>query len=127
MRATKSGGAWLGVMAAIGALVFASAIIALPSTKAPAMASGGDAVAGKTVYTDKCQLCHGADGEGATGYAKAMGLQPASMASDRVQKKTDAELKKIILEGSGKMKPLKGLGDADIANVIAYVRTFAKK
>jgi len=44
-----------------------------------------------------------------------------------VQKKTDAELKKIIEEGSGKMKPVKGLSEIDIANVIAYVRTLAKK
>ena len=74
-------------------------------------------------------ICHGADGEGKTGYAKSMDLQPARLMSDEVQKKTDAELKKIITEGSrGKMKPIKGLSEANIANVIAYVRaTFKKK
>jgi mono/diheme cytochrome c family protein len=90
-------------------------------------AGAGDATAGKGVYTNKCRICHGADGEGATGYAKAMGLEPAQLSSDRVQKKTDAELKKIILEGSGKMKPIKGVSDIDIDNVIAYVRNFRKK
>ncbi|MGA7840773.1 MAG: cytochrome c [Candidatus Acidiferrales bacterium] len=90
-------------------------------------AAAGDASAGKTVYANKCMICHGADGAGATGYAKALGLQPARLASDAVQNKTDAELKKIILEGSGKMKPIKGLSDTDIENVIAYVRTLRKK
>jgi len=90
-------------------------------------AGAGDASAGKAVYSNKCMICHGANGEGATGYAKAMGLEPARLSSDRVQKKTDAELKKIILEGSGKMKPLKGLTEIDIDNVIAYVRNFRKK
>ena len=90
-------------------------------------AYAGDATAGKTVYRDKCMICHGANGEGATGYAEAMGLQPARLSSDRVQRKTDAELKTIIRQGSGKMKPVKGLSDIDIDNVIAYVRTFRKK
>jgi mono/diheme cytochrome c family protein len=91
------------------------------------VAGAGDASAGKAVYSNKCMICHGADGQGATGYAKAMGLQPAQLSSDRVQKKTDAELKKIILEGSGKMKPVKGLSEIDIDNVTAYVRSFRKK
>jgi mono/diheme cytochrome c family protein len=104
-----------------------AAVALLGITMALRAAAAGDAAAGKTVYANKCMICHGADGEGATGYAKAMGLQPARMSSDRVQSKTDAELKKIILEGSGKMKPVKGLSDADIDNVIAYLRTFRKK
>jgi mono/diheme cytochrome c family protein len=90
-------------------------------------AGAGDATAGKAVYRNKCMICHGADGEGATGYAKAMGLDPAQLSSDRVHKKTDAELKRIILEGSGKMKPLKGLSEIDLDNVIVYVRNFRKK
>lgn len=109
-------------------LAASSALVALFGPAIVLGAAGaGDASAGKAIYSNKCMICHGADGEGATGYAKAMGLQPARMSSDRVQNKTDAELKKIILEGSGKMKPVKGLSDADIDNVIAYVRTFRKK
>jgi mono/diheme cytochrome c family protein len=90
-------------------------------------ASAGDAAAGKVVYSNKCMICHGADGSSATGYAKALGLDPAHLGSDHVQKKSDAELKKVILEGSGKMKPVKGLSEIDIDNVIAYVRTLGKK
>jgi len=109
----------LGLAGAIATL--AGVALAIPPS------GSGDATAGSAVYHNKCMICHGADGQGATGYAKAMGLQPAQMSSDRVQKKTDAELKKIIFEGSGKMKPVKGLNEIDISNVIAYVRNFRKK
>lgn len=90
-------------------------------------AVAGDATAGKSIYESKCMICHGRDGASATGYAKALALEPAQLGSDRVQKKSDADIRKVILEGSGKMKPVKGLSDLDIANVIAYVRTLAKK
>jgi mono/diheme cytochrome c family protein len=43
-----------------------------------------------------------------------------------VQKMSDADLKKVIVEGKGKMKPVQGLSDAEIDNVIAYVRTMKK-
>ena len=36
---------------------------------------------------------------------------------------SDEEIKKAILEGFGKMKPVKGVEDADVDNVIAFVRT----
>ncbi len=107
-------------------VVFAGLFVTWMFATVPAGAAG-DAAAGKTVYSNKCLICHGATGDGATGYAKAMKLQPAQLSSDQVQKKTDAELKKIIVEGSGKMKPIKSLSDDDIANVIAYLRTLAKK
>lgn len=54
-------------------------------------------------------------------------LEPARLKSDRVQKKTDAQLKTIFLEGSGKMKPRKDLSETDINSVIAYIRNFRKK
>jgi mono/diheme cytochrome c family protein len=108
-----------------GAMVVIAALLEVgPAIQALAAA---DANSGKAVYSNKCMICHGADGEGATGYAKALRLEPARLSSDRVQKKTDAELKKIILEGSGKMKPRKDLSEIDIDNVIAYIRTLRKK
>jgi mono/diheme cytochrome c family protein len=106
----------------LGIVIAALLCVAL----SPHVAAAGDAAVGKTVYTNKCRICHGADGEGSTGYAKAMGLEPARLSSDRVQKKTNAELKKIILQGSGKMKPITGLSEIDLDNVIAYVRMFRK-
>ena len=106
-----------------GAVLFAFLVLAFAARPAAV----GDAAAGKVVYAKKCGICHGADGEGSTGYAKALGLQPARLSSDKVQKMTDAQIKKVVLEGFNKMKPVKGLSEVDVANVIAYVRTFNKK
>jgi len=86
-----------------------------------------DSAAGKEVFLKKCKTCHGEDGNGNQGMAKILQTTIPPMSSDEVQGKSDAEMKKIITEGMGKMKPVKDLGDADIANVIAYVRTFKKK
>jgi mono/diheme cytochrome c family protein len=86
----------------------------------------GDAAAGKDVYMKKCKACHGEDGHGNEGMAKLLKTTIPPMASDEVQKKSDADLKKIIVEGKDKMKPVKDMSDADISNVIAYVRTFKK-
>ena len=82
--------------------------------------AAGDAAKGKDVYTAKCKSCHGADGVPPAGMAKAMGIKPMK----DVQGKTDAEMKKAVTDGSGKMKALTpALPPADLDNVIAYVRT----
>jgi len=44
-----------------------------------------------------------------------------------VQKLTDAEMTKAIREGKGKMQPVKDLSNADVANLIAFTRSLAKK
>ena len=87
----------------------------------------GDATAGKDVFLKKCKTCHGEDGQGNQGMAKLLKTTITPLDAAEVQSKSDAELKKIITEGKDKMKPVKDLGEADIANVIAFVRTFKKK
>lgn len=88
--------------------------------------AAGNAETGKAVFEKKCKVCHGANGEGNPGMAKALGATMKPLGSDEIQKKSDADLKKIITEGSGKMKPLKGLTDAEVSDVIAFVRTLKK-
>ncbi len=87
----------------------------------------GDAAAGKEVFLKKCKTCHGEDGRGNEGMAKLLKTTIAPMDSDQVQSKSDAEIKKIITDGKDKMKPVKDLSNADIDNVIAFVRAFKKK
>jgi len=87
----------------------------------------GDAAAGKDVYLKKCKVCHGEDGHGNQGMAKILNTTIPSFDSDEVQSQSDAEIKKVIVEGKGKMKPVKDMSDTDVDNVIAYVRTFKKK
>jgi hypothetical protein len=38
----------------------------------------------------------------------------------------DADLKAVITEGKGKMKPVKTVSAGDVDNVIAFVRTLKK-
>lgn len=106
-----------GLMAAI--VTLAAGVMILP-------ARAGDAKAGKTVYSHKCQMCHGPDGNGNPGMAAALKVKFLPLGSPEVQKLSDAELKKIITEGKGKMPAVKGLSDAEISNVIAFVRTLKK-
>ena len=83
------------------------------------MFAAGDAAKGKDVYTAKCKSCHGPDGVPAPAMAKAMGIKPMQ----DVQSNTDADLKKAVTDGFGKMKPVASVAGADLDNVIAYVRT----
>lgn len=85
-----------------------------------------DSAAGKAVYEKKCKMCHGAAGEGNPGMAKALNVTIANLSSADVQKLSDADIKMVIAQGKGKMKPVAGLSDADVDNVIAYVRTLKK-
>ena len=107
----------IAVMAAMaGVLLVASA--AKPT---------GDAAAGKEVFLKKCKTCHGEDGNGNQGMAKLLKTTIPPLGSAEVQSKSDADIRKIITEGTGKMKPVKDLSDADIDNVTTYVRTFKNK
>jgi len=105
---------------AVIAVAFLAAVPAL-------MAQKGDAVAGKAIYSAKCAMCHGADGEGKPAMAKMLKVEFKHLGSKEVQAKSDADLKKEIGEGTGKMKAVKLAGDTDVANLIAYVRTLKSK
>ena len=105
---------------------FTIAILALFLLSGNALAGGGDAQAGKAVFDTKCKVCHGADGKGNPAVAKAMKVTLPDLTSSGIQSKPDDVLKKQITEGSGKMKPVKGLTDQQITDVIAFIRSLAK-
>ncbi len=78
------------------------------------------------VYKAKCAMCHGPDGKGDTPTGKAMKV--TSLASDDVQKKTDAQLIEVTTNGKNKMPAFKGkLTDEQIKDLIKYIRGLAKK
>ena len=83
--------------------------------------SGGDLEKGKALFTSKCKMCHGPEGEGNPGMAKMLKVEMKHLGSKEVQAKKDAEIKKDVTEGNGKMKPVK-LTDEEAANVIAFLR-----
>lgn len=90
-------------------------------------AAPGAAETGKAVYDKKCRTCHGANGEGNAKLAQMMKVDLRALSSKEVQSKTDGELKKIIAEGTGKMRPVQGLSGTDVDAVIAFIRSLAKR
>jgi len=103
----------------------AKTILLLISVAGFALAAG-DPAAGKAVYDKACKSCHGADGAGNANIAKMMKVEMKSLAAPAVQARSDADLKKVIEEGEGKMKPVKTVAGKDVDNVIAYVRSLKK-
>jgi mono/diheme cytochrome c family protein len=108
-------------------LTLAAALVALAAFAAPPAgraAVAGDAAAGKKVFSDNCTACHSATtnqtiaGPGLKGLFKN-GKMPASG-----KPVTDANVRNQILNGGNGMPPFKGqLSDADIDNLIAYLKT----
>jgi cytochrome c6 len=88
----------------------------------PAVSFADDAAA---LYKSKCAMCHGADGKGETPAGKSLKLK--DLASDDVQKATDAEIAEVITNGKGKMKAVKGVTADQVKDLVAYVRAFNKK
>ena len=85
--------------------------------------------AGKTVYQQKCAMCHGKDGKGNAALSKVFKVDPSAMdlTSKAVQDKKDGDLNGATSKGKGKMPAFAGkLSDKEIAGVTGYVRTLAK-
>ena len=82
-----------------------------------------DTAAGKELYGKKCANCHGVAGEGKETIAKTFKVEMTHLGSKEAQAKSDADLKKIISEGKGKMKPVKTVAAGDADNVVAYIRS----
>jgi len=81
---------------------------------------------GADTYKAKCQMCHGADGLGATPAGKAM--KAIAFTDPTIVSKSDAELIAATTDGKGKMPAYKGkLTDAGIKATITYIRTLQKK
>lgn len=107
-------------------LAFVAVALFLAFAVAGLRAAPGDAAAGKTIYAKKCAMCHGADGVAKESMAKMLKVEMKALGAKEVQAHKDEEFKKIITEGQGKMKGIAGLSDADVANLIAHIRTLKK-
>jgi mono/diheme cytochrome c family protein len=106
--------------------IFAIIVILIILAGLPLFAAG-DAAAGKDAYMKKCASCHGPDGLGKDQIAQMMKIKFTPLGSKEVQSKSDAELKKIPLEGGGKMKAVKDVDEKMSEDIVAFLRTFAKK
>jgi mono/diheme cytochrome c family protein len=82
--------------------------------------------AGADTYKAKCQMCHAADGSGSTPAGKSMKV--VAFSAPELVKASDADLIAATTNGKGKMPAYKTkLTDAQIKDVIAYIRTLQKK
>jgi mono/diheme cytochrome c family protein len=99
----------------------------LPLAAQQAAAQAGDVTAGKAAYTKACGSCHGLDGAPKEAIAKMMKVEMRHLGSKEVQAKNDAGLRKDIVEGTGKMRPIKGLSDKQVNDVVAFLRSLATK
>jgi mono/diheme cytochrome c family protein len=88
------------------------------------------------IYSSKCAMCHGKDAKGNPGMAKSLGAEKLNLLDAATLAKTDKEWVQATAEGVGTptasgAKPMpayKGkIADADIAALVAYIRTLAPK
>jgi mono/diheme cytochrome c family protein len=87
-----------------------------------ALASAG-VPEGKALFASKCQACHGPNGEGKPAIAKMFNVTMHPLGSKEIQAKSDADIKKTITTGQGKMKPVAGLTEEQVNDIVAFVRT----
>lgn len=122
---------------------FFTSIFILAALALPSAALAADVAAGKAKFMQLCVSCHGegGKGDGPTGKALAAAGQPAprdftvgafKFDTDKDGKTgTDADLKNVISKGAlayggnAMMAPVV-MSDADMANVIAFIRSLKK-
>jgi mono/diheme cytochrome c family protein len=109
-------------MRILSALIVLTAVLlyAMPMTAA-------DTAAGKDLFGKKCASCHGNEGEGKDAIAKMFKVDMKPLSSKEVQAKSDSDIKKVTLEGTGKMTPVKDINAKAADDIVSFVRTLAKK
>jgi mono/diheme cytochrome c family protein len=112
-------------------------LAALAMLLVPAMASAGDAAAGKPVFQANCSSCHGMTGKGDGPVGAALTPPPRDFSKGDFKYDTDgdgkpgadADLKNVITKGalayggSPLMAPWPTLTAAQIDDVVAYIRS----
>jgi len=83
---------------------------------------------GKKLYGFDCEMCHGKNGDGKGDMASDMKNVTDFTNPDALKNRTDSELFNVIRKGKGEM-PAEGdrAKDADIWNLVNYIRSLAKK
>lgn len=103
----------LGVMTLVTALFAGICLFSSPAK--------ADVAAGEATYKAKCAGCHGADGKGKEA------MKTKDLASEDVQKMSDADLSGVITNGKPpKMPPYKSLSTDQVKDLVAYIRSLKK-
>ncbi|MEJ2728930.1 MAG: cytochrome c [Deltaproteobacteria bacterium] len=91
------------------------------------IAAADELAEGKSLYTAKCQICHGANGKGDGPAAAAMNRKPADFTNPAFwNSDTDKKIKKTVTSGKGMMPAFK-LDDEEIKAVADYLAHTFKK
>ena len=89
-------------------------------------AYAADVKAGQAAYGKACKSCHGADGTANPADRQNDESRNARLAIAReVQALSEADIKKVIVQGQGKMKPTTSAAAA-ADDIAAYVKTLKK-
>jgi mono/diheme cytochrome c family protein len=99
-------------------------VLGLAAAAATSMQAAA-AAAGKAAYDKSCKGCHGPDGAASPAMAKMMKVDMKDLKSADVQAMSDDDLKKVITEGKGKMKPVAS-ASGSAADIVAYIRAWKK-
>lgn len=90
----------------------------------------GDVPAGKLIYEQRCQRCHGAGGWGDGPKARELRVPPANFHGPMIKMKTDEQLLTSIEFGIvlSPMHAWRGaLSEQEMRNVLAYVRLLGQR
>ncbi len=107
------------------------AFITLSAAPASAADGQGSPYIGKRLYRAFCAVCHGMDGKTRGPLAEKMNITPPSLVSVKYQKKSIAELTKVIggygrREGSEMPSWSDALPEANIEHIAAYIGTMTQ-
>ena len=81
---------------------------------------------GPELFKSNCTMCHGPDGAGKTMMGEKLKIHDLNSAD--IQKKTDTELKTIIVKGKNNMPAYETkFTKEQIDKLVAYIRNLAKK
>lgn len=115
-----------GVLLSIGLMILAG------TAGVGALLAGqgkGDPEAGKKIYLESCQSCHGQTGKGDSDMAAYLTPPPADLTSKKTQSKNDGQLRKAIVEGlPGTAMSAFGeaFDDTQMGDLIAYIRSLKR-
>lgn len=101
-------------------------IVLLQSKPSFARHASGDASAGRDIFRESCQHCHGPNGRGDGQMAEYLTPPPADLSSSATQARTDDELRKVIIEGR-KGTAMDGFDgafeDPQLIDLVAFIRS----
>lgn len=101
----------------------------------PVAWAAGDAATGQKNYQAYCTMCHGQSGKGDGSGAAALATKPKDFTDcARMQAMSDEDLFAVI-KGGGPARQLsldmpswgEGLQDAEITDLVAYIRSFCQR